>query len=103
MEEIWTQVEGRAHQQSAGGTAADRQAPGRRQPFADQPLGAGDEVVKGVLLMRHPSGLVPPLSHLAAAAHMGNRESPAAIEKADHVAVELRLQAVAVGAVSVEQ
>ena len=80
-EEVGPQVRDRAHEQPARAPAARREPRRRRVAARDQVLGARDEVGEGVGLVLEPAVLVPLATHLAAAAHVRDREDEAAVEQ----------------------
>ena len=103
-EQIRSQVDHRAQQQAARAAALDHEALGSRVASRRQVLGAGDEVGERVRLVQHPPLVVPGLAHLAAAAHVRDRDDDAAIEEAEARFEEnVRRHRDAVGAVAVEQ
>ena len=66
-------------------------------------LGAGDEVGERVHLVLEPAVLVPLATHLAAAAHVRDREDEPAVEQREPRRPERRVGRDLVGAVAVEQ
>ena len=79
-EELRVLREHRAHEEPAVAAALDGEPPGARVPGRHQVLGAGDEVVEHVLLLRRLPGVVPGLAELAAAAQVGVGEDAAVVE-----------------------
>ena len=101
-EEIGPLGDRASDEDAAGAAAHDRDLRGRCVLMRDEPFGAGDRVVPGVRLGQLVAGLVPVLAVFSAAAHMRNREYPAAVEpRQESRPVERRLRN-AVGTVAVE-
>ena len=89
MKEIRAHIRNGTHQQSAGAATFDHQLFLGAVPFADQVLGAGYEVGKGIFLAHHAAVIVPCLPHLSAATRMGYGVNDSTIDQTENVRVEV--------------
>ena len=80
-EQLGREIRHGAHEQTAGAATLCHHPARSGHTRLDQMLAAGDEVGEGVALVEELPVLVPLPAHLAASAHMGDRE--------DHTAVQL--------------
>ena len=71
-----------------GGACLDAELGGAGVLVGDEVLCHGDEVGEGVLLLQELAILVPGAAHVAAAADVRYRKYEAAVDQAQHVAVE---------------
>ena len=85
MEEVRAHVRDRAHEEAARASALDDESVLRRDLLRDEELRGRDEVRERVLLLEHPSVVVPPLSHLASTADVRDGDDGAAVEERETV------------------